>query len=110
MLVLMAYRYPGNEAKAAIELYPVSGKKLTASAMEAGLSVSSIPALLVEGDNRPGLAHQIAQAVAEAGVNLSFVMAHVVGRRYAATIGFETETDAKKASTLIKKATAGRKK
>lgn len=108
--VLMAYRYPGNEAKAAIELYPVSGKKLTASAMEAGLSASSIPALLVEGDNRPGLAHQIAQAVAEAGVNLSFVLAHVVGRRYAATIGFETETDAKKASTLIKKAMAGRKK
>jgi hypothetical protein len=108
--VLMAYCYPGNEAKAAIELYPVSGKKLTASAMEAGLSASSIPALLVEGDNRPGLAHHIAQAVADADVNLSFVVAHVVGRRYAATFGFETETDAKKASTLIKKATAGRKK
>jgi hypothetical protein len=27
--VVMAYRLPGNEAKAAIEIYPVSGKKLT---------------------------------------------------------------------------------
>src|SRR5229473_1654297 len=30
--VVMAYRLPGNEAKAAIEIYPVSGKKLTAAA------------------------------------------------------------------------------
>jgi len=30
--VVMAYRLPGNEAKAAIEIYPVSGTKLTAAA------------------------------------------------------------------------------
>jgi hypothetical protein len=104
--VLMAYRYPSNEAKAAVEIYPVNSKKLTAAATEAELTASSIPALLVEGDNKPGLAHQITQAIADAGVNLSFLVAHVVGRRYAATIGFETELDAKKAATLIKRATA----
>jgi hypothetical protein len=108
--VLMAYRYPGNEAKAMVELYPVSGKKVTASAAQTGLAASSIPALLVEGDNKPDLAHKIAQAVADAGVNLTFLVAHVVGRRYAATIGFETEADAKKAAGLIKKATAAQKK
>jgi len=108
--VLMAYRYPGNEAKAAMELYPVSGKKLTAAATDAGLTASSIPALLIEGDNKPGLAHQIAQAMAEASVNLSFLVAHVIGRRYAATIGFESEADAKRAANLIKKMASGRKK
>jgi hypothetical protein len=108
--VLMAYRYPGNEERAAVEVYPVSGKKLTTTATETGLTASSIPALLIEGDNKPGLAYPIAQAVAEAGVNLSFLVAHVVGRRYAATFGFKNEADAKKAATLIKKATAGRKK
>jgi hypothetical protein len=108
--VMMAYRYPGNEAKAVVEVYPVSGKRVTTVATESGLTASSIPALLVEGDNKPGLAHAIAHAVAEAGVNLSFLVAHVVGRRYAATIGFENEADAKKAATLIKKATAGRRK
>jgi len=35
--VVMAYRLPGNEAKAAIEIYPVSGKKLTAAATGTGL-------------------------------------------------------------------------
>ncbi len=108
--IMMAYRYSGNEAKAVVEVYPVSGKKLTTAATESGLTASSISALLVEGDNKPGLAHSIAQAVAEAGVNLSFLVAHVVGRRYAATIGFENEADAKKAAALIKKATAARKK
>ena len=108
--VVMAYRYPGNEEKAAVEVYPVSSKKLTTAATETGLTAASIPALLVEGDNKPGLAHSIAQAVAEAGLNLSFLVAHVVGRRYAATIGFENEADAKKAAALIKKVTTRRKK
>jgi hypothetical protein len=30
--VLMCYRYPGNEAKAVIELHPVAGKKLSSAA------------------------------------------------------------------------------
>jgi hypothetical protein len=108
--VLMGYRYPGNEAQAVIELHPVVGKKLTAAAGQAGFAASTIPALLVEGDNKPGLGHRIAQAVAEAGVNLTFLVAHVIGKRYAATLGFETEVDAKKAAALIKKATASRKR
>jgi len=53
--VLMAYRYPGEESKAAIELYPVTAKKSVAAAQEAGLSASSLPALLVEGDNARAL-------------------------------------------------------
>ena len=108
--VLMGYRYPGNETKAVIELHPVAGKKLSAAAQQAGLAASSIPTLLLEGDNKPGLAHQIAQPLADAGINLSFLVAHVIGKRYAATIGFETEADAGKAASLIKKAAARRKK
>jgi hypothetical protein len=57
--VVMGYRYPGNEAKAAIELYPVAGRKLVGAAEAAGLKASGIPTLLVEGDNKPGLGHAI---------------------------------------------------
>ena len=39
--VLMGYRYPGEGTKAAIELYPIAGKKVTAAAAEVGLSASS---------------------------------------------------------------------
>lgn len=108
--VLMGYRYPRNELKAAVELYPVTGKKSVAAAQAAGLSASSIPTLLVEGDNKPGLGHAIAEAIAGAGINLGFLVAQAIGRRYSAVFGFESEDDARKAATLIKKAVAGKKK
>ena len=108
--VLMGYRYPGNEARAAIELYPISGKKVSAAAAEAGLAASSIPTLLVEGDDKPGLGLAIAKAIADAGVNMAFFVAQVVGRRYAAVVGFDSDADAKTAAGLVKKATASKKK
>ncbi len=108
--VVMAYRYPGNESRAAIELYPLTGKKVTATAGKVGLAAPSIPTLLVEGDNKPGLGHVIAQSIAQAGINVSFLVAQVIGRRYSAVIGFESDADAKKSATLIKKATASKRK
>ncbi len=108
--VLMGYRYPGEATKAAIELYPVAGKKATDAALEAGLSASSIPTLLVEGDDRPGLGLAIAQAMSAAGINMTFFVAQAVGRRFSAVLGFESEADAKTATPLIKKATASKKK
>jgi hypothetical protein len=108
--VVMGYRFPGNETKAAIEVYPVSGKKTVDAATSAGLSASTIPTLLVEGDNRQGLGKAIAEAIAEAGINLGFLVTQVVGRRYSSVIGFENEEDAKRATSLIRKVTAGTRK
>ena len=108
--ILMGYRYPGEGTKAAIELFPIAGKKVIGAASEAGLSASSIPTLLVEGDDRPGLGFTIAQAIAEAGVNMTFFVAQSIGRKFSAVLGFETETDAKTAAPLIKKATTSKKK
>lgn len=106
----MGYRHPSSEGKAAIEIYPIAGKKLIAAARAAGLSPSTIPALLVEGANKPGLGHALACAVAGAGVNLTFFVAQVVGKTCSAVMGFETEEDAKKAVPAIKKATQAKKR
>ncbi|MBI2364289.1 MAG: hypothetical protein HYV01_04695 [Deltaproteobacteria bacterium] len=108
--VVMAYRFPGQESKAAIELYPVTGKKSAAAAKEAGFSVSAIPALLVEGDNRAGLGYATAQAIAAAGINLDFVVAQVVGRKYSAVFGFESDADAAKCAAIIRQAAAAKKR
>ena len=102
--VLMGYRYPGDDRRAAIELYPVSGKKATAAAQAAGLAATSIPALLVQGENRAGQAYAATRAVAGAGISLNFFLAQVIGKKYSAVLGFETEADAKRAVSLIKKA------
>jgi len=107
--ILMGYRYPGEGTKAAVELYPIGNKKATQAAQTTGLAAAGISAVLVEGDNRAGLGHGIAQAIAAAGVNLDFLVAQVIGRKYSAVIGFENDADAEKAVALIKKA-AGKKK
>ncbi len=107
---VMGYRYPGDQGKAAIELHPVSGKKAIEAARSAGLAASSIPTVLVQGDNRLGLGHAIAKALGDAGINLNFMLAQVVGRKYAAVFGFENDSDAAKAIALIRKAAAPARK
>ena len=100
--VVMGYRIPGRENTAVIELFPVSGRQ-AALARRTGLASSDIPTLLVEGDDRPGLGHELAVALAQAGVNIGFLVAQVMGRRYSAVWGFESDADLAKASALIRK-------
>ena len=107
--VVMGYREPGQKSKAAIELYPVTGRKSVTAAKEAGFSASAIPALLVEGDNKTGLGYATAQAIADAGINMDFVVAQVVGRKYSAVFGFESEADATKCAAIIRKGAAAKK-
>src|SRR5215472_5871845 len=76
--VVMAYRFPGQESKAAIELYPVTGRRSVTAAKEAGFSASAVPALLVEGDS------------------MDFLVAQVVGREIFSGFGFESDADAAK--------------
>jgi len=107
--VAMGYRQPGG-GPAVIEVSPVSGKKAVAAAQSEGLGASTIPTLLVEGDDRPGLGYALARAVADAGINLDFLVAQVVGRKFSAIFGFGNEADAKTAAGLIRKAGRAGKK
>ncbi|MGO9110243.1 MAG: hypothetical protein ACLP9L_13540 [Thermoguttaceae bacterium] len=102
--VVMGYRYPDEANKAVVQLGTVSGKKPAIAASKAGLAASDIPTLLVQGDNRPGVGHAIAQAISEAGINVIFLVAQVIDTRFSAVIGFEDEAAAKQATVLIKKA------
>ena len=104
--VVMGYRLPGNTGRAAIELAPVTGARATSAAHTAGLSDSGIAALAIDGDDRPGLGHAIARALADAGINMEFLVAQVVGGRHSTIIGFENGADAERAAPLISKAAA----
>lgn len=102
--VLMAYRYTGNEARGAVELYPVSGKKAAAAARDAGLTPADIPAVLVEGVNRPGIGYATTRAIADAGINLKFLVAQVMGSKFSAVYGFDNDSDRRRAVSLLRKA------
>ena len=106
--VVMGYRYPEPSGHAAVELAPVTGSKATAAAQRAGLAPAGIGALLVQGDDRPGLGRSLSDALGAAGINLHFLIALVEGRRYAAVFGFGSEENSARAVPIIKKAAAAR--
>ncbi len=102
--VVMGYKVAGQPGRAVLELFPVTGKKASAAASAAGLAASGIPTLLVEGDDRPGLGHALTRAIADVGVDLHFLVAQVIGRKFSAVMGFGGAEDAKKAGAAMKKA------
>jgi hypothetical protein len=106
--IVMGYRLPNRKDRAVIEVAPVGTRKAARAAAGAGLAPGGAPTLLVLGDNRPGLANRIARALADSGVNIAFLVAQVVGRRYSAVFGFESEADLDKAVDRIRAAVTSR--
>jgi hypothetical protein len=102
--VVMGYGIPGSPGSSIIEVFPVSGKKAGAAAVQAGLAASAIPCLHVEGDDQPGLGARLARAIAARGVNISFLVAETVGRKFSAVFGFGSEADAGTAAQAMQQA------
>ncbi len=100
--VVLAERNPAKVGVGVVYLGPVKGRKATDAAKSVGLSEASTPVVLrIEGPNRPGLGHLMASALAEAGINLAFVGASVLGNRFVAFFGFDSDADARKASRIL---------
>ena len=100
--MIMAYRHPGQTDRAAVEVFPIKGKKPEAAARAAGMQPSQMACLVVEGDDRPGMGAQLGRAIAGAGISLTFMMAQVIGKKFAAAIGFASAQEAAAASAAIK--------
>ena len=107
--VVMGYRLPGAPRLAVLELFPIASAKAQAAARRSGLHASTTPTLLVTGDDRPGLAHALTRALADARINLNFAVAQVAGKRYSAVLGFENEAAASRAAPILRKAAARRR-
>jgi hypothetical protein len=106
--VVMGYRLHGEKANAVVEVAPITSRRVALAAGRAGLSAGGAPTLQVLGENRPGLANRIAQALADSQVNIAFLVAQVVGKRYSAVFGFENEADLDKAADRIRAAVVAR--
>jgi hypothetical protein len=107
---VMGYRLPGDRARAAIEVFPVTGAKALLAAQAAGLSQAAISAVRIDGENRPGLGHAIAKALGDAGVNIDFFVGQVSGDHHTTVIGFASREDADKAIPFIKGAVVAPRK
>ncbi len=109
--VVMGYVMPGGKAQAALEVYPVTGKKAENAAKAAGMEpMSGTSALVVEGDDQVGLGYRMASALATDNVNINFAIIQVIGKSFTGVFGFATSDLADKALKLIKAASAAARK
>jgi hypothetical protein len=99
--VIMAY---AEGPRGIVEIGPIAGKKVTEAARSTGFAPTSKPTLLVIGDDKPGLGYKIATAIADRGINISFDVTQVIGKKYSSVYGFSSEEDARAAASAIKKA------
>lgn len=99
--VVMGYSYP-DKRSAAIEVFPVKPGKSLKAARNAGLSKSNFPCVVVSGQDKPGLGHSVASALADAGINLNFCVAQKLGKQYAGIFSFEAASEADLAVKIIR--------
>lgn len=98
---------PGRTQRNVVEVYAGDGQRAALAARAAGFSQTPATAVLLQGDNRPGFAYEVANAVAWAGIGVRDYEAGVVGRKFSSTLTFDSESDAAKAATIIRKVVRG---
>ena len=102
---VIARRTPERPGAGVVFMAPLKGAGQTRAAQKAGLSrTPNLHTLRLEASNRPGLGAKMARAVADAGINARGVSAVGLGRRCVVYAAFDTETDARKATQVLKKA------
>lgn len=86
----------------------------TAAQRRAAAQVDVVPAdglhtIRVEGPNGAALGARMTRALADQGINVRGLSAAVQGGKCVTYIGFETESDAKAGTRILKKLLSGRK-
>ena len=104
-LKVVRVRATSGAGRLAIEVYAGEGTRAARVARAAGFSLVPSTTVLLQGDNRPGLAYAVANAIAWAGIGVRDLDAEVVGTRYSAILTFSSEDDAEKAVAVIRKVT-----
>ena len=99
---IIARRAPDKPGSGVVFVTPLRGDAVIAAASMLGFNVtSSIKSLRVEGDNRAGVAADLTEKLAAAGINLHGFSGAVIGERFILFIGLDTDADATKAATII---------
>jgi hypothetical protein len=100
---VIARRNPLKPGTGAAFVTPLRGKRVKEAARGAGFAeVSKVPTLRVEGNDRPGIGHQITRAVGDAGISFRGLSAAVIGRKFVVYIGFDSDEVADAAAKAIK--------
>ena len=99
---IVARRVADKPGTGVVFVTPLQGDREVEAAATLGFNVTnSIHALRVEGENRPGIAAELAEKLAAAGVNLRGLSAAVMGSRFIMYIGLDSDAAAAKATEVL---------
>lgn len=102
LTVLLAYPHPKKSGWAQVLLAPVKGKRQTEAAKALGFSPDEVPAVRLEGVNKPGVGSYITQTIARKGVNIYATNALVAGNRFVMLFRFLSSEDANRVFRALK--------
>jgi len=99
---IIARRSPDKPGMGVVFVTPLRGDREVAAAADLGFNVtSSVHTVRVEGENKPGVAAELTEKLATAGINIRGLSAAVIGIRFIMYIGFDNSKDAKKAYNTL---------
>lgn len=99
---ILARRTAEKPGLGVVFVTPLRGDREVAAAAELGFNVtSSVHSIRVEGDNRPGVAAEVAEKLSDAGINLRGFSTAIIGARFIIYIGLDSAEDAKTAVNII---------
>ena len=102
---VIARRSPEKPGTGVVFVTPLRGDKEVAAAGELGFNATnSLHSLRIEGANAPGIGADLAQKLADGGINLRGFSAAVIGARFIIYIALDTAEDAAEAAEILQQA------
>lgn len=102
---VLARRTPEAPGKSVVFVTPLRGDAELEAAATLGFNPTGrVYSVCVEGENKPGVAAELASLLAAASINLRGFSAGVIGTRFILYIGLDSAEDAEKAISVFRQA------
>lgn len=101
--VIVARRAPDKPGTGVVFVTPIEGAARVRAAREAGFQkTDSLHTIQIHGPNKRGVAAAIAQALADAALNLRGMSGAAIGSKFVAYVALDTAAEASKAVRLLR--------
>ena len=99
---IVARRATEKPGTGVVFVTPLRGDKEVAAAADLGFNVTnSLNSVRVEGENKPGIAAELTEKLADARINLRGLSVAVIGARFILYLGLDTVDEAAKAIDIL---------
>lgn len=102
---IIARRAPEAPGKGVVFVTPLQGDREIRAASQVGFNVTQrLHSVRAMGRDRPGIAADLTQRIAEAGINLRGFSASAIGTQFVAYVAVDSLDDANKAMEVLQRA------